>query len=198
MKDKRWEYYLWLNLIYFDDLFVSHGQTNCSHHQINFSLIYVRISSQALVKWEQPREPSFQWSRAMSCGRKVQEVSPLKHVNSSPPPPPPLLLIQRCKYFNMSAFFLFIVQLEGQTPIISHRGGIFLAQEKKNKTKKNLFAANSLHKTVDSGPNAAASGGGATSIYCQVQVLKDNRVLTGMCMHWSAVFLTGFEWTHST
>lgn len=42
-----------------DLLFLSHGQTNCSHHQINFSLIYVRISSQALVKWEQPWEPSF-------------------------------------------------------------------------------------------------------------------------------------------
>lgn len=52
------------------------------------------------------------------------------------------------------------------------------------------------HKTVDSGPNVAASGGGATSIYCQVQVLKDNWALAGMCMHWSAGFLTGFEFSH--
>lgn len=139
MKDKRWEYYLWQNLIYFDDLFVSHGQTNCSHHQINFSLIYVRISSQALVKWEQPREPSFQWSRAMSCGREVQEVSPLKHVNSSPPPPPPLLLIQRCKYFNMSAFFLFIVQLEGQTQLFHTGGPFFWHRKRKTKQKKTFL-----------------------------------------------------------
>lgn len=113
--------------------------------------------------------------------------------------PPPKLLIQWCSYFDISAFFLFLVKLEGQTQLF-HTEGSFFWHRKRKERKKAILPPELiwLHKTVDSGPNVAALGGGATSIYCQAQVLKDNWALAGMCMHWSAGFLTGFELTHST
>lgn len=137
MKDKWWECYLWQHLIYFDDLFVSHGQTNCSHHQINFSLIYVRISSQALVKWEQSREPGFPWSRAMPCGREVQDVGPLEHINSSPP------LYCGFKDVDILIFLPFPYLLYSWRARLNYftQRVVFLAQKKKKKTKKTPFAA---------------------------------------------------------
>lgn len=82
-----------------------HERTHCTHHQINFSLIYVRtlsgsrgVTRASGFPWEAPQyvgnpgnESSDMWARG--TGSRPTWSRQQRH------PPPPLLLIQRRRYF---------------------------------------------------------------------------------------------------
>lgn len=50
-----------------------------------------------------------------------------------------LLLIQRCRYFDISTFFLFLVQLEGHIQLFHTQGSFFWHRKRKARPKKTHF-----------------------------------------------------------